>query len=244
MIISRANLAVAAVASRNAKLPGLNRVHLCADGSTVAANEHILMAVSPVTPRMAEKFPMVESDEASPPPEGVGIPLGLVKDAERKMPRSDQVISQQAARLTRCDEDAVALLTTDGISKDESTAMPMRGKFPLWKALLREAEKTATAGRICVNGKRLIESIQALLKACPDGGDYNMIWIQFGGKDDPLYIRAMSPGTQQHAILRVNPIAVGLKWIRTSVWERGILGKVRGFVKRVVKGTEKRREVK
>lgn len=231
MLISRANLAVAAVASKKAQLPGINRVHLCEDGTTVAANEHMLLAVGPVKPEAAAAFPMVESGSTSPPPGGIGLPLELCRDALRNMPRAD--LEKQYARITRADEDAIGLMTTDGIKKDEVTGMPMRGKFPQWKMLLAGARAQATRGKIAVNGKKLIELLQTILQACPDKGDYNMIWMQFGGDGDAMYIRALNRQTGQYALGMVNPVDVGAHWIRTDAWEREVLGLGKRTVKKI-----------
>lgn len=231
MLISRANLAVMAVASKQSKLPGINRVQLNANGSTVAANEHMIIAVSPVRPEAAAAFPMVESGETVPPEGGIGMPLSLVKDALRNMPQAD--LTKQYARITRADEDAIGLMTTDGVRKDEVTAMPMRGNFPNWEKSLVDARCKARSGRIVVNGKLFVNLLATIMQACPDRGNFNPIWIEFGGRGDALYVRAHNRQTGQDAIGMVTEMDTGDFWIRMSDWEASILGKFGRTVKRV-----------
>lgn len=224
MLISRANLAVLHAASDDEKQPALNRVHLESDGTTVAGNGRMLMAVSPVPDELAEKFPMVGEESADIPRGGVGLRLDLVADAVKGMPR-DRRTSIQQAQLTRCDDEVVELMTTNGAKKRKSAGMPMRGKFPKWRGEWIKAKKKACVGRICFNGREMINTLTALLKACPDKGNFNPVFMQFGEETDGIVMRGMNYETGQAAVAMVNPLDTKGQWMRESEWEKGLVGK-------------------
>lgn len=236
MNLSRANLMVKHCASTDAKQPALNRVHVEEDGSTVAANENnMLMAVSPVVPEMEELFPMVDDNDGVDvglPSGGVGLSLTLVNDVEKSMPR-DRRVSLQQAQMLRCDDDVVEMLTTNGVKKMKPSGMPMRGRFPQWKKSVRKAKQKADRGRVCVNGKHLKALLEAMLKACPDRGNFNPVWIEFGDENSPLVLRGINTETAQHALGIIAPLDTGGEWVEPSKWEQKLGRKpVRVKVKR------------
>ena len=111
--------------------------------------------------------------------------------------------------------------------------MPMRGKFPEWKKILANTRRKACKGRIVVNGKRLVELMQTIMSACPDAGEYNPVWIEFGSRNDALFVRALNTQTGQYALGMVNPLDVSGHWLRTGDWEKRMLGDGVRTVKRV-----------
>jgi len=230
--LSRANLSVREVASRNEQIPALNRVHVCPDGTTVAGNERMLMAVSPVHEEMASRLPVVgDYEDISPPEDGLGISLDTAHEAEKTLPRDRRTILQQA-QITRCDDEVVELMTTNGVKAHTAVGMPMRGRFPsTWKSEVVSSALKATRGRICVNGKELLRIVGAMMKACPDKGDFNATFIEFGSDADGIVMRGHNGETGQDAIAVLNPIDTGGFWPGRSEWEKGLGGKVKKRVR-------------
>ena len=222
MRITRANLSVAGAASFDKKEPALNRVHLAADGSTVASNGSMLLAVGPPDPVRVAAFPSVDHDEPAIPKDGIGVSLGTVADVRRNLPTDRRIALQQAA-VTRCDHARVEILTTDGIKSRTVSSAPMRGTFPKWRRLLAEERRKATTARVCVNRRELISLLKAIDEACPDRGHFSPVFLEIGGRNDGLVLRAQNYETKQRAIGMIMPTTVrGDGWLDESAWERGV----------------------
>jgi len=222
--ITRANLSVAGAASSDKKEPALNRVHLAADGSTVASNGSMLLAVGPPDPVRVAAFPSVDHDEPAIPKDGIGVSLGTVADVRRNLPTDRRIALQQAA-VTRCDHARVEILTTDGIKSRTVSAAPMRGTFPKWRRLLAEERRKATTARVCVNRRELISLLKAIDEACPDRGHFSPVFLEIGGRSDGIILRAQNYETKQRAVGMVMPTTVrGDGWLDESAWERGVFG--------------------
>ena len=221
-LYSKANLAVRDLASTDRKDPGLRRVQFDPDGTTVASNGRALIAVSPPEPRRAERFPRVEEDHAEPPAEGVGITPESVGKIAQLIPRGSQE-SLHYAQMTRCDEREVELMGTDGYRKEKIACVPCRGQFPEWRKPLREAMHAANTGRVCVDRLSLMRALQALEKACPDPGNNNPVFIEFGESGDSLVLRSVNYVLAQRAVAMVKPMLVkDGQWLESDEWERSI----------------------
>ncbi len=219
MIYSKANLAVRDAASTDKRDVTLNRVQFERDGTTVAASPDGVLAVSPHDPVRAERFPRLEDDVGMPPEDGVGVPPGYVGDVARTIPPARSVLAY--VQMTRCTEREVELLTTDGTQKIKRASAPSRGRFPPWRAGVGDAARKATRGRVCVNRVALIRMLQAMEKACPDKGNSNPVYIEFGGEEDSLVLRAENYALGQRAIAVVRPLA-GPGWLEADEWEREV----------------------
>ena len=91
MRITRANLSVAGAASTNKKEPALNRVHLDADGSTVASDGNAFLVIGPPDPTRVQGFPDADHSDATIPDEGVGISLDAIAVARRNLPTDKRI---------------------------------------------------------------------------------------------------------------------------------------------------------
>ena len=219
MLLSKVNLAVAGVASTDKTDPVLNRVHLEADGTSVASNGRAIMAVAPVVPERAAQFPRVEDAEAGPGPGGVGLSLSTVADAGRAVPKADKHPSLGYVQMTKLDAREIELMATDGVRKRKVSGMPMRGGFLPWRQMLRDAREGEAAVRVCVD--RL--SLMRLLKAMPpDPGNRNPVFLEMRGDGRAIVARCVSVGTGQRVIGMVSPLDNRGKWLEEDKWELGL----------------------
>jgi hypothetical protein len=224
-LYTKYNLAVADVANRDAKDVALHRVHLAADGSTVASNGRALMAVSPASKTKSKSFPELDEGNAEPPEEGVGLTLEDVRQLKRNFP-TDKRPSLQYAQMTRCspakNPTTVALMTTDGKRHQMIKVQPARGKFPKWEGILAKARQKATRARVCVDRMSLVKLLQAIDRASPDAGGYNPVFIEIGGPEDAIVARSHNYESGQTVIGMVTPLAV-VDWLEESSWEKETL---------------------
>lgn len=216
MRLGRTNLIAKEIASSDKADPALHGLHVARDGTTVAANGRMLMTVEPV-PELV--FPRVE--EPKLPDDGITIPLHVVDKALSNLPKDKKPHFQQAA-ITRCDSDGVQLTTVSKRMEQRVAARPSRVKFPEWEDVLVQSRERSQVTRICVNRKDLIKLLQAMEKACPDPGNKNAIFIELGGENDPMLVRAVDLTTGQHAVGVMNPLDTGEAWLKENGWEKAI----------------------
>lgn len=222
MRLSRASFAPVEVASSDKTSPRIHRLHVEEDGTTVAAGEkaRAFMAVEPVDPSRSAKFPQVETQEAGPGEGGVGISPDVARQVTRMMPREKRD-SLHYAQVTRCDAGGVEMMTTDGIRAWKVLGAQMRGTFPEWREAVGLA-KSQVKIKVAVDGRVLIKALTALLKACPDPGNRNPVFMEFGGSHDPILMRGKNYESNQHVIGFVKPLDTLGQWLEESEWERGI----------------------
>jgi len=237
--ITRANLAVVGTASTDKREPALNRVHISADGATVAGNGSMLMAVGPADPERMKGFP--ETDPGiNPPEDGVGVSLNTISDTKRNLP-AEKLQAIQQVQITRCDT-RVELLTSNGATAKRVATAPMRGKFPRWQRIFAEARAKAKKTRICVNRRELMRVLKAMDEACPDRGEFCPVYLELGDENDLVVLRGQNYGTKQHVVSTLRPI-LPQEWLPTDAWERGVYGeeepKPRGKPKARPKGRKK-----
>ncbi len=226
MRITRANLAVAGAASTNKKEPDLNRVHLSPDGSTVASNGSMLLAVGPPDPKKTEGFPDVDHPEPPIPESGVGISISTVADIKRNLP-TDKRMALQQAKITRCDSK-VEILTTDGVKDKKVATAPMRGTFPKWRKLVADAHRDADITSVVVNRRELMKMLKAIDEACPDRGEFAPVRLEIGKPGALLVLRSRNYETEQRVVGFVKPILVKGKWHAETKWERELFAEGSG----------------
>ena len=217
MRYSLANLAVREIASVDKKDVALHRVHFEPDGTTAATNGRAIMAVGPPDAARAANFPNLETDNATPPPEGVGVPPAYVAAIARTVPSTRAILKY--AQMTRCGDREVELMTTNGHEKLKRASLPCRGRFPKWRPAVGAATRAATVGRICVDRMSLIKLLQALERAAPDKGNHNPVFIEFGEPTDPIVLRSENVELGQRAIGIVRPLDTDGYWLEADEWE-------------------------
>lgn len=226
MILSKANLEVRGVASREARDGPLCSVWIEPDGTTVASNGNMLMAVEGVD---RQELGIGEI------PGEVGVGEGVLLEAEvaaeviRNMPRTGKGGGAgQFALVTKCDSRQVELTCAERTLERRVIGKVGRGHYPTWKSILQRAERDrrqvgqSGGGRVCVNRKDLIRLLESLDSACPDPSGDNATFIEFGGLEGGVVLRSVNYLTGQHAIGLIMPLDTGGQWLLENTWEKHV----------------------
>jgi len=223
-LLSKASLAVCSAASDDKTSPEVHRLHIEADGSTVAGDGSALLAVGPVDEDRAGYFPPNDEPSATPPEDGVGISPAFAAKVSRGMPASSRA-SLQFAQMTRCDDTSVEMMTTDGIRRDKPSTPPQRRKFPNWKKAVRAAKSAATVGKVIVDARSFVRALQSIIKATQDRGAQVPVELNFGSEKDALFLRCDNATNRQRVIGYVVPLDVGSdgEWLDDDEWERKVV---------------------
>jgi len=208
---------VAGVAASEGTDPELACVHIAGDGSTVAANGRMMMAVEPVAENSF--FPIEEDERASLPEEGVSLPLHIIDQVRKNLPRDKRPVMQQAA-ITKCTPGKVEFTTISKTEERKVGGRPLPQQFPRWREVFAEARRDTRRTRFCVSRKDLMQMLEAHDKACTDPSGKNVVFVEVGLETDPILLRSVNLATGQHAVGIVNPIDTGGAWISEDPWEK------------------------
>lgn len=222
MRYSRHNFAVRHAASPHPNVPEFYRVQLEQDGSSVAADGHIVLAVGPADPERAESFPPNDHPNVSPPPDGVGIDPKLAATIERGMPPGNKHPSLQYAQLTRCDELRVELMTTNAVRYSRHGEPPARRKFTDWRKAVRAVRSRASKGRVVLDLKGMLRALNAINEATRDLGKSVPLFVEFGDDDDVLVMRTHNYVSNQRVLGVIKPMKLpeDMDWLEPDDWER------------------------
>lgn len=231
-LLSKVNMQTVAVVSGDNFDRGLCGVRIEPDGSTVASNGRMIMAVSP----SPQNVPFSDVGERQPiPPQGIVLEAEHVKEALRNLPKDTKGRGQFAAlvRPTAGGAGKVGLATVglDGTERVVRKKVRTDG-YPDWKKSLQKAynggrTKDPMTGedrkqvRCCVNRKDLIDLLTAMDKACPDRGAEDPIFIEFG---NGIVLRAGARDTGQHVIGSLNAYNTRGEWLEYDAFEKETLG--------------------
>lgn len=215
MLLSKANIAVEGIAATTDADPELSCVHIAGDGTTVAANGRMMMAVEPVAE--GSFFPIEERAEL--PDEGVSVPLHLIAQLRKILPRDKRPVMQQAA-VTECDGEKIEMTTISKTEERKVAGRLLSQQFPRWREVFADSRRQARRTRICVSRKDLIQMLEAHDKASFDPSKKNVVFMEIGGEHDPILLRSVNLSTGQHAVGIVNPIDTGGMWISEDPWEK------------------------
>jgi hypothetical protein len=216
MLYSKANLMVARVASTNPYDGALNGVVLDGDGSTVAGNGNIFLAVAPA--QVGLYFPDV--GPMAKIGKGVVIPPELAIKAAKIIPKDKQISLQHVAMTEAKDGRSVEFTSVDRAGGKECASLPPKRESVYdWRAIARKARSDSPL-RVCVSRRGLIDMLQALEAAAPDGGD-SPLYLEIG---DGIIARATCKSTGQ----RVMGFAAAHKidaeqWPVPDAWERSVM---------------------
>ena len=231
-LLSKANLAVRALASQDPRDPMLNCVYITQDGATVACNGRVMMVVGPVNEEQVN-FPEVDGGRAKVPTGGICAPLDIILDALHNLPK-DKRLSLQHLALTKCSGGKLEFTTVSERKERRVSGPEMENRFPAWMDILRGAKQDTTAGRVCLNRKDLINLLLAMEEACPDPGE-SPIFIEFGGEQDGLLLQSINFETGQRGIGYLMPLDTHGTWLKPDTWVDKLFRIVRRVVKRITR---------
>jgi len=224
-LYSKANLVVGSVASKDSFDRALNGVRFEPDGSTVAGNAKVLVAVEGVNPNgmAARVYPDV-GERGSPGDNGVVLEVDHVDEALKNIPK-DKRIELQHCAMTKGHDDAsiVELTTVSAGGRERRTAdRPKRDPYPDWKGVVRKVRSTEDGGeaiRVCVNRTDLIDLLKTIEAACPDKGKDCPVFLEIG---QGIVARSVNRDTGQNAIGAINSYNTRGQWLPESDWVRGV----------------------
>jgi hypothetical protein len=98
--------------------------------------------------------------------------------------------------------------------------------------LIASARRKAKRARFCVDRKSLAQVLAAIDKACPDKGGYNPVFVEVGGENDAVVLRAHNYESGQTAIARINPLTI-VSWLEDSKWEKESFGGGKSKARRI-----------
>lgn len=221
--LSKANLMVAQVASGDPFDRGMNAVHVEANGATVATNGKVVMAVGPVREESL-RFPEV-GELATVPASGLQLPVDLVTEALKNLPKDDKRPALQHVALTAGPGTAGGRVeftaVTAGGRERRVADFPKREPFIDWKSIARNAKAEGEV-RLCVNRQDLIDLLKALEAACPDRAGDNPVYLEVSPKG--MLLRCQTRETGQHALGVMRGYETGEAWLERDEWEGEVLG--------------------
>jgi len=224
MKLSKANLLARKVAGKDKSDPVLNQLWVEPDGTTVASNGNAMMAVEGVS-KVPSTLPDFE-DEADVGADGCGLPVRLVDETLRNMPKGSLGLELGYAVVTGYDDGkgSVKLTTTDLNLHRTVEGRLSRKRFPEWRGVLRNARK-GEAHKVCVDRKALRGLLDAIDAACPDSE--NAVFIEYypGATGGGMVLRAVSAETGQHVVGYMLPLDTEGAWLPLNPWERGVVGR-------------------
>lgn len=216
MIFSKANLMVGKIASQSETDRGINCIHLNPDGSTVAANGRVMMAVGPTDPARTH-FPAV-GELAKPPALGVSISLDMLDKVIKNLPKGQPKLQNVAMTKPR-DEGKVELTTSD-MRHEQRIAGPLQqDPFPNWKNIFR---RVRGGFKVCFNRKDLIDLLAAMEEACPDKGGENPVFLEVKEDGTGMVIRCTNRETGQRAVGAITAYKTDGHWLPADNWEKGV----------------------
>lgn len=218
MIFSKANLSVGSVASRKDLDRALNCIRLNSDGSTVAANGKVIMAVGPV-PAGKIYFPDVGAEQTAPPPQGIGVPLELLDKVMKNLPKENPNVALTKPK----DERKMQLTITDNRGTEQHIAgSPKLEPFPLWQGILKKV-KGEGGTRVVLNRQTLLDALQALGEACPDKGGENAVYIEINPESTGMLLRCVNRESGQRAVAGVTAYKqTDGRWLPSDSWEQSV----------------------
>jgi len=217
MILSKSNLLVSLVAAVQ-KIPLLNNIFIRKDGTTIASNGKVLIAVSPTHDKLRESYPikdgMVDEDFLIGC-ESVGQ---ILKDLPRDI-QFNGILEQCSVKLFESD---VNFKITNGRFIKESNVKRLRIKWIDYKNIISRVFKRKSSIKIVLNKNRLLNLLQALDKICPDSSSFSPIYIEFTEGND-IILRCIHPKTKQRAIGFMTSYKTKEgTWLPSNVWERSL----------------------
>ena len=230
MLFHKSNLVVSQVASRDPNDLGVNCVHLAPDGSTVATNGRLILAVSPVDEEKV-RFPNV-GEQTTPGGQGVSVPLDLIEKAVKNIPKDKRSGVQYVATTKNRDVAKVEFTTTDLRHEERIAGFPKREPFPDWKGVIRSVRGLEDPVKVCVNRRDLIAILQALDDACPDVAGDNPVFLEVNPEGKGLVLRCVNRETSQRAVGAITAYQTGGNWLPRDVWESGIFKTVKRILRR------------
>ncbi len=218
MILSKANLSAVLIAADDKTIPMLHNLHLCEDGTTVAANGRAILAVSPVPEKIREGLGYMEDSGSLGE---VTLAADTVKEVLRNMPRDAKFGGLLEFTDAHRQTGGVRFRLLDGMREKSIGAKVYARPYFAFRAAFTAAFGAGTACRGVLNRKRLTSLLVALDKICPDTSGEAPVYLEFTKGDDVLLRAEGHTGQRVLALMKAYSGAEG-QWLPVGEWERAM----------------------
>lgn len=226
MIYSKANLEVVRIASKDEFDRGLCGVRLEPDGSTVAGNGRMFLAVGPVTYEDKLKWPESAGERIRVGVSGMILTREAVEEALKGLGRGKGLRLMHVALTKVKDVLRVGLTSINGRGDTlTGSSRPKDEVYPPWRKIVRKLGRKK-AVQVCVSRKDLGLLISAMEAACPDGSGLSPVFIEVSEDGRGLVLRGVNKETGQHALGVMTTIDTKGKWMIRDEWEKRVFGKL------------------
>lgn len=215
MLLSKANLLIIQVASTDANRAELTGLRIEADGSTVASNGFILLAVEPLaaaeaTPTRVVGAGMLEA--------GVTVYREDVAEVLRALPKE---LEMQVAAVRERADGFIEFTTRNRRQERKVAGRPLSRLYHRWRDILRGAFGAARAYgiRLAVSRAQLLALVNCVNAACPDPSGTAPIFLEIAGETEPVIVRSINYQTGQRVVGMFYPVKAGDNWLPYSRWE-------------------------
>ena len=233
MIIHRSNVEISQLASRDPLDRGLNGLRLEADGSTVASNGRVILAVGPPSPEKAA-IPSEACEHTTPGTNGLVLPVDLAEKTLKSMPSRTKRAALQYTALSKVkNPNQIGLTVIDERGNTTThTAHPNPDPYPDWKTTIQEIQggSNEKSLKVCVNRKDLLDILKTLESAAPNKGD-SPLFLEIPEEGQGIIARCKHVETGQHLVAALRPMDTGGKWLPNDKWENGVFARKRAVTR-------------
>jgi len=235
LIVSKSSLLAVQVTAKDKDIPALDNVRLEPDGTMVGAAGNVVVAVSPVNPKVAAQVPLEDSG-----PGAATISAETVRKA-LKLLTADKTFG---GLLEHCDidvqEDNAHFTFTDGKRRHTMKGRLYPHKYIPWEVIIEKALTSRESTRVILNRTRLRLLLDTVEKICPDSTGQHPVYIEFTSYGD-VVCRARNPITGQRVVATMKNYAFGsAAWLKEDEWEQRLAGKAKKVAKRARRRPAKR----
>jgi hypothetical protein len=219
MYLNKKNLLGVSMVKADADIPGLDNIHVRADGSTVASNRVSCLLVSPVKDQVKKLLKQILREKECG---AITLTSDTVKDIIKNL-GTDKKFGGMAEHCClendgEIGDGSVEIYTTDGVKKGKIKGKAYRRPYidygVFLQALLRNTKK-----RVIVNLPRLLVLLQTIDKIIKTGDEDNVIFIEFGNNGE-IIIRGLDAMTGQRVVGIMNQYDYKeQKWLPEDKWE-------------------------
>lgn len=227
MILSKANLLAINITEKGGDTR-LQTLHVAKDGSTIAANSRTLIAVSPVEKGVRENLTFLKGSEHD---EAGTITAETVKSVLKYMPKD----LLYKGLLEHCSFEEGKFSIHDGKRTQRVEAKLFDREYINYKEAFEKIGKAKVKNRIVINLKTLLTTLQVIDKIAQNTTNDNPIYIDIT-EDGHLVLRSLNYRTNQRVIAFTSAYKQEeTKWMAWNLWERRLLGKLKGLTNRLLK---------
>jgi hypothetical protein len=209
-------------------------VHLEPDGTTVATNGRVIIAVEPAGIK-DDDDPSV-GEPAEVPAGGVDVPADVVKEVLSKLPRSPQRPALGAALITEASKERVELTTTD-LHRTRRVAFepdPNR-TFPDWHRMMIDPSKNEV-GSVTLSLEELGRIVKTLKAVCKNDVDVPHVTLHVRGDDTSVVLDGGAGGGRRFVGVLAH---VRVKHGAANAWQKRVMSG-----KRIARKVRKKRKKK